>query len=215
MGPDCPRTFKPSGMIEVRKRSRTQTMARILQAVGEVISERGVNRVGINAVAERAGVNKVLIYRYFGGWEGLMERFLHEGHFLTDYNQQFLEKHPETDPSVKKQYRINYLVGLLRELKVRMPAQEMLKWEISNPGSYLSQQLAMARNESFQKVLDQFFTNDKEDQSAVTAILVSGITMLLLIAPNQNQFMTLDLQSDEGWKRIEHAIHRICDTLTP
>ncbi|WP_421830478.1 TetR/AcrR family transcriptional regulator [Larkinella sp.] len=189
-------------------------MARILQAVGEVISERGVNRVGINAVAERAGVNKVLIYRYFGGWEGLMERFLHEGHFLTDYNRQFLEKHPVVDPTIKKQTRVDYLVGLLRELKGRMPAQEMLKWEISNPGSYLSQQLAIARNESFQKVLDQFFTNDREDQSAVTAILVSGITMLLLIAPNQNQFMTLDLQSDEGWKRIEQAIHQICDTLT-
>ena len=190
-------------------------MARILQAVGEVISERGVNRVGINAVAEKAGVNKVLIYRYYGGWEGLMERFLHEGHFMTDYNQQFLEKHVEIDPKVKKQTRIDYLVGLLRELKVRMPAQEMLKWEISNPGSCLSQQLALARNESFQKVLDKFFTNDKEDQSAVTAILVSGITMLLLIAPNQNQFMNLDLQSDEGWQRIERAIHRICDTLAP
>ena len=200
-------------MIEVRKRSRTQTMARILQAVGEVISERGVNRVGINAVAEKAGVNKVLIYRYFGGWEGLMERFLNEGHFLTDYNKQFLEKHLTPEPEISKQTRVDYLIGLLRELKERSPAQEMLKWEISNPGSYLTQQLAGNRNESFQKILDTFFANEKEDMNAVTAILVSGITMLLLIAPSQNQFMNIDLQSDEGWKRIEYAIHRICNTL--
>ncbi|GAB3900345.1 TetR/AcrR family transcriptional regulator [Larkinella knui] len=188
-------------------------MARILQAVGQVISERGVNRVGINAVAEKAGVNKVLIYRYFGGWEGLMQQFLREGHFLTDYNKQFLENNSESDLNVKTQARVEYLIGLLRELKHRTPAQEMLKWEISNPGSYLTQQLATTRNESFQQILDKFFTNEKEDQNAVTAILVSGITMLLLIAPSQHQFMNVDLQSEEGWKRIEYAIHRICDTL--
>jgi AcrR family transcriptional regulator len=200
-------------MAEVRKRNRTQTMARILQAVGDVISERGVNRVGINSVAEKAGVNKVLIYRYFGGWEGLMQQFLNEGHFLTDYNDQFLKSNPEPDLTVVNQTRVNYLIGLLHELKNRLPAQTMLKWELSNPGSFLGQQLAATRNESFRKVLDKFFSNEKEDLNAVTAVLVSGITMLLLIAPSQNQFMDIDLQSDEGWQRIEYAIRRICEKL--
>ncbi|MRS63981.1 TetR/AcrR family transcriptional regulator [Larkinella terrae] len=195
-------------MIEVRKRSRTQTKARILQAVGDVISERGVNRVGINAVAEKAGVNKVLIYRYFGGWEGLLEQFLKEGHFLSEYNQEFLKNNSEPDQISKSQTRVNYLIGLLRELKVRTSAQEMLKWEISNPGSYLSQQLVGKRNESFRKILETFFSDEKEDQHALTAILVSGISMLLLMAPGQQKFMDIDLQSDEGWQRIEHAIHR-------
>ncbi|GAB3938902.1 TetR/AcrR family transcriptional regulator [Larkinella terrae] len=173
-----------------------------------MISERGVNRVGINAVAEKAGVNKVLIYRYFGGWEGLLEQFLKEGHFLSEYNQEFLKNNSEPDQISKSQTRVNYLIGLLRELKVRTSAQEMLKWEISNPGSYLSQQLVGKRNESFRKILETFFSDEKEDQHALTAILVSGISMLLLMAPGQQKFMDIDLQSDEGWQRIEHAIHR-------
>lgn len=184
-------------------------MARILQAVGEVISERGVNRVGINAVAEKAGVNKVLIYRYFGGWEGLMEQFLNEGNFLTNYNNQFLEHNAETDQQFRNQTRVDYLIGLLRELKLRTPAQEMLKWEISNPGSGLNPELTHIRNASFQKVLDKFFTSENEDLNALTAILISGITMLLLISPNHPQFMNLDLQSEEGWQQIEFAIQRL------
>jgi AcrR family transcriptional regulator len=184
-------------------------MARILQAVGEVISERGVNRVGINAVAEKAGVNKVLIYRYFGGWEGLMEQFLNEGNFLTNYNNQFLATHTEVEPNAHNQTRINYLIGLLRELKSRTPAQEILKWEISNPGLGFHSELTTTRNASFQKVLEKFFTNENEDLNALTAILISGITMLLLIAPSQAHFMNIDLQTEEGWQQIECAIQRL------
>ncbi|GAB3258724.1 TetR/AcrR family transcriptional regulator [Larkinella harenae] len=188
-------------------------MARILQAVGEVISERGTNRVGINAVAEKAGVNKVLIYRYFGGWEGLMQQFLHEGSFLTDYNKKFLENQATPDPESPQQNRIKYLTGLLRELRSRTSAQEMLKWEISNPGLFFSQQLALARNESYQQIMTEFFATEQEDLNAVTAILVSGITMLILMAANQSLFMQIDLQSDEGWQKIEQAIQRIYTKL--
>ncbi|MFD1143194.1 TetR/AcrR family transcriptional regulator [Larkinella insperata] len=187
-------------------------MARLLQAVGEVISERGVNRVGINAVAEKAGVNKVLIYRYFGGWDGLLQQFLTEGNFLTEYNKQFLETNTASAPNAC-QTRIDYLTGLLRQLKSHPPAQEMLKWEISNPSSSVSQQLVINRNESYQQVLDKFFKTENEDLNTVTAVLTSGIAMLLLIAPSQKQFMDLNLQSEEGWQRIEHAIGRIYNSL--
>lgn len=188
-------------------------MARILQAVGEVIAEKGANRIGINAVAEKAGVNKVLIYRYFGGWEGLMQHFLQQGNFLTEYNRLFLEKHGQLDGTSNSQNRIQYLVGILRELKNRDSALEMLKWELTNPGAYVSQQLAIARNESYQKVIETFFSSEKEDLSTVTALLLSGLAMLFLIAPNQNHFMDLDLKSDESWNRIEQVIQRIYTDL--
>ena len=54
-------------MKVVKRRNRQMTMERILRAMGDTMAERGTEKAGINAVAERAGVNKVLIYRYFGG----------------------------------------------------------------------------------------------------------------------------------------------------
>lgn len=52
-------------------RDRVRTEERILAAVGAILAEAGGSRrIGVNAVAARAGVDKVLIYRYFGGLEG-------------------------------------------------------------------------------------------------------------------------------------------------
>ena len=37
--------------------------------------ENGFDQLGINRVATRSGVNKILIYRYFGGLSGLLEAY--------------------------------------------------------------------------------------------------------------------------------------------
>jgi AcrR family transcriptional regulator len=57
-----------------RTRSRPRTEAKFLAAVLDLLAEDGCRRLGINAVAQRAGADKVLIYRYFGGLEGLLLR---------------------------------------------------------------------------------------------------------------------------------------------
>jgi AcrR family transcriptional regulator len=53
-------------------RSRLQTEQRILDAVGRLLLEQGYPAVGINAIARQAGCDKVLIYRYFGGFDELL-----------------------------------------------------------------------------------------------------------------------------------------------
>ena len=78
-------------MKVVKRRNRQLTMERILRAMGEVMAERGTEKAGINAVAERADVNKVLIYRYFGGWNGLLEAYVQRGFFLSIFNEKFLD----------------------------------------------------------------------------------------------------------------------------
>ncbi|MEO0795779.1 MAG: helix-turn-helix domain-containing protein [Verrucomicrobiota bacterium] len=55
------------------KRNRQQTEKRILTAAISLISEVGFHTFGVNAVAARAGVDKVLIYRYFSGLDGLLD----------------------------------------------------------------------------------------------------------------------------------------------
>ncbi len=47
-------------------RSKETTRLRLISAVGTLLARQGFNALGINAVAEEAGVDKVLIYRYFG-----------------------------------------------------------------------------------------------------------------------------------------------------
>ena len=56
-------------------RSRQNTEQRILNAVGSILLEQGYPAVGINAIARQAGCDKVLIYRYFGGFDQLLLAF--------------------------------------------------------------------------------------------------------------------------------------------
>ncbi len=62
-------------------KDRETTEKRILDAVGYIILEEGFEKIGVNAVAQRAAVSKMLIYRYFGGVEELIARYI----FQKDY----------------------------------------------------------------------------------------------------------------------------------
>jgi len=57
-------------------KDRELTERKILDAVGSIIASDGFESVGINVVAQRAGVSKMLIYRYFGGLNGLLSKYL-------------------------------------------------------------------------------------------------------------------------------------------
>ena len=62
-------------------RDREATKARILGAVGVVLARDGFGAVGVNAIAKEAGVDKVLIYRYFGGLPELLREWGASGRF--------------------------------------------------------------------------------------------------------------------------------------
>ncbi|MGE9297013.1 MAG: TetR/AcrR family transcriptional regulator [Puniceicoccales bacterium] len=55
------------------KRNRQQTEKRIVDAAIALLAADGFTGFGVNAVSARAGVDKVLIYRYFTGLEGLLD----------------------------------------------------------------------------------------------------------------------------------------------
>ncbi|HCV71491.1 MAG TPA: TetR family transcriptional regulator, partial [Agrobacterium sp.] len=56
---------------EKRIKDRAATEKAIFEAARSLLAEEGFQGFGINAVARRAGCDKQLIYRYFGGLEGL------------------------------------------------------------------------------------------------------------------------------------------------
>ena len=55
------------------ERNKEQTKDKLLEAVRAIIRKEGFQNIGVNKVAKEAGVDKVLIYRYFGNLEGLLK----------------------------------------------------------------------------------------------------------------------------------------------
>jgi len=65
-------------------RNRQLTEKKIQDAATRILQESGFEEWGINAIARKAGVDKVLIYRYFKSLDGLLETIIEATEFWPD-----------------------------------------------------------------------------------------------------------------------------------
>jgi AcrR family transcriptional regulator len=56
-----------------KQRDRFATRAAILESAARLVAVHGVCSLGVNSLANAASCDKVLIYRYFGGLDGVLE----------------------------------------------------------------------------------------------------------------------------------------------
>nr|WP_293836215.1 TetR/AcrR family transcriptional regulator [uncultured Arsenicibacter sp.] len=201
-------------MKVVKRRNRAMTMERILRATGEVIAERGTEKAGINSVAEKAQVNKVLIYRYFGGWNGLLEAYVQRGFFLSMFNDKYTDTLPANIPPAERdKVWSEYILGLTREFRSRKSSQDLVRWEMSHGETELARRIAQFRSEAYAKMIQKLAPYPDYDPTSITAIILAGITYLTLLSDQGNPFIGIDLQSDAGWDRIEKGVERIHRSL--
>ncbi|MEJ5055842.1 TetR/AcrR family transcriptional regulator [Sphingobacterium sp. MYb382] len=57
-------------------RNKIRTQQRLIAAVGEIIHTKGYMFLGVNSIARQADLDKKLIYRYFGSFDGLIVEYL-------------------------------------------------------------------------------------------------------------------------------------------
>lgn len=202
-------------MKVVKRRNRQMTMERILRAMGDVMAERGTDKAGINAVADRAGVNKVLIYRYFGGWNGLLEAYVQRGFFLSMFNEKFLDSVPNNlAPEARSKAWSEYTIQFMREFRSRKSSQELIRWEMSNGGTELARRLADFRDQSYSSMVSKLAPYADFDPTAITSLMVAAVTHIVLTSDQRDHIGDIDLRSDAGWERLEKAIRRIYSSLS-
>ena len=120
-------------MIKPRKRNAERTKQLLLDAASAIFVNQGFDAARVDEIAKQAGVNKRLIYLYFGNKEDIYREVLKERlqHFLETSRQ-----HMATDQPPKQQ-----VVSLLRHLFyylannpgfVRLMAWESLRRDRSN-----------------------------------------------------------------------------------
>ncbi|MDK0521179.1 TetR/AcrR family transcriptional regulator [Streptomyces sp. ML-6] len=66
----------PSGE---RRRDSAATRRRLLEAARDLFAERGYEATTVRSIAERAGVNQALLFRYFGSKQGLLTEVVAQG----------------------------------------------------------------------------------------------------------------------------------------
>lgn len=185
---------------------RANTETRILDAVGTILSRKGFGHLGVNSVAREARVDKVLIYRYFGGMSQLLRAYFSRRKYWPS-TSDILETAGEdgADPAAHA-YAI--LRGYLRELKKSDVARQVLRGEIAGRED-MAAETEEKRYRQGMELLDLLRGNGEEvaGMTEMAALLSAGFTFLLLRRDVSRRYLGLDLQKEETWERLERTIH--------
>lgn len=196
---------------EAALRNRDQSKQKLIDAVSRIIIRDGFKAIGINAVAKEAGLDKVLIYRYFDGLDGLLKEFAQQKDF-------YLNKSGEIQGEISSDRKHDYknlvaeiLIRQLRDLQENKELQELMLWEMIEKNE-LTTSIAHereVRGYELSTILKERMQIRSDDPDAVIAILVSGVYYLVLRSRTVSVFNGVDLSSPAGWGQIETAIRQI------
>lgn len=185
------------------KKSRILTEQRILDAVEQLLLQQGFPVVGVNAIARTAGCDKVLIYRYFDGFDGLLQRFADEHDLWWSVDEIITENMDEISQMTLSQFLDLLLKRHIKALQARPLTQEIMAWELSasNP---LTQALHKTRSEQgmlLVKKVRLHFNQPGIDIGGILGIFGSAINHLIIRTRHKHS----EYEKEEWW-RLEQTI---------
>jgi AcrR family transcriptional regulator len=186
------------------RRNSKETRKRILKAVGRLLARSGFRGVGINSIAQEARVDKVLIYRYFGGLSKLLEAYAKEGDFWPS-KEELLAAARESGAQNDVERAAALLIAFGRALRRRPITQEIMRWELLEKNA-LTEALAEYREKESHELLSAFAGMKGVDVAAIAALLAAGQTYLILRSKTADVYNGIQLGNDGDWSRVEHAL---------
>ena len=194
-------------------RDRQLTTARILAAAESLITRGGVGAVGINAVAEAAGVDKVLIYRYFGGRAQLLRALARERRLWPEIE---IPSTSDGEPTALADDLTVLLLAHARALRSHPLARRAAAWQLIERDE-LARESAAARDAQVRAIATALRARHRippfVDLDAIIALLWAAVTHLALHGGAGAPFAGLDLRRDEDWSRAERALSRTIHAL--
>jgi len=189
-------------------RDREATKARILGAVGVVLARDGFGAVGVNAIAKEAGVDKVLIYRYFGGLPELLREWGASGRFWPRV-AELLGADPQAfhrlDAPERYARFFEHFIDALRERPLTL---EILAAEIveRNDLTAILESERETWGEEASRLLAAGEFARRPALRGLTLLLVAGVQYLLVRSRKIRIFGGVDLKKDAGWDELKASI---------
>jgi AcrR family transcriptional regulator len=191
------------------ERDREMTEARLIDAVGEIIAEDGFEALGVRRVAEVAGVNKTLIYRYFDSLDGLIVAYMKKHDFWLNMPTE------KPDTSDIKAYMKGFYRRQIAECRANVALKRLRRWELSSDKDFVVEIRAQREKNGveFLEMMSRFAQMPVEQVQAITALVDAGIAYLAMFEDNCRMYNGIDIQSDRGWNRIAEGIDALIDIL--
>ncbi len=187
-------------------RSRIKTEQRLIDAVGSILLEQGYPAVGINAIARRAGCDKVLIYRYFGGFDELLLAFAETTTLWWEVDEIITESAADCATIPLPDYLQRLLNRYVESLESRPLALEIMAWEMSEQNN-LTQRLARTRSERGMELVKRiraYYRQPNIDIGGILGVFGASINYLVIRTRKQSkQYKT------EEWWRLQQTITKL------
>jgi AcrR family transcriptional regulator len=175
--------------------------------VGQVLAREGFAGIGVNAIAKEAGVDKVLIYRYFGGLPDLLAFYGGSGQFWPSVDELLGPDAPA--PGVTLAQQLDRLIARFVEaLRQRPLTIEILAWE-TVARNELTAVLETVREDwgrDLEARLRKHYPDTASDIPALMIIFTASIQYFLVRARTIRIYGGIELRSDAGWTRLRHAM---------
>ena len=199
-------------MSSVRTRDREQTKKLLISAVGIVIENDGFGAVGVNKVAQAAGVDKALIYRYFDGFPQLLQAYGDQADFWWTVDDILGDGLPDTDDENLASWLSLIFERHVEFLRLHPVTLEIIAWEMADRNEltialeYVREQRSL---ELMKRLLARFGQTDRVDMvhfGPVMALLGAAGNYLAARGRHVKNFNGLDLKSDRGWRQLYQAV---------
>ncbi|AQX84421.1 TetR/AcrR family transcriptional regulator [Elizabethkingia sp. HX WHF] len=194
-------------------RNKEKTKQKLLNAVGKILATKGYSELKVSKIATVAGLDKKLIYSYFGSTDKLIDEYIKSQDFWANVDDQEIMTSGFSDGG--QEITTNMILQQYETLARNKEYQKIILWGISETRPSL-RKLADDReavgNPLLDQVIDPLFKEKSKEYRAILAMLVSGAYYLNLhFAVNGSTFCGLDFNKEEDAKVLKDAIATIID----
>jgi AcrR family transcriptional regulator len=205
---------EPSKDTKPKTRDRQGTAQGIVQAARDVLVEGGFPEFGVNAIARRAGCDKQLIYRYFGGLEGLADEI---GSELAQELETNLAPLTQENPPRSYQELAEVLVlGFLDLLLADKIMQRIISWEMAAPSPLVTRMAAergLRLAAWIHSMRGELKPPDGIDAPAINAVLIASAQHLVISAAATGTFAGVPLAKEKDWDRIRATLRTVIQSV--
>lgn len=191
-------------------RNKERSKKKFLDAVGKILRTKGYTALKVNGIAEVAGVDKKMIYSYFGGIDGLIDEYIRSQDYWSKVTIEEVEKiKPKLDDGGKS-FMEEMLLTQFDYVYTHKETQKLLLWRLSEPRKALRKLTDMQEENGeyiFKLLMDSHFKENAEGFRSIMAIMVSGLYYInMYAAMNGSIFCGIDVSSNKGREKIKKAV---------
>lgn len=188
-------------------KNRQATELTLIKAVDDIIEENGFEGLGINAIAAKAKVSKMLIYRYFNSLDGLIAAYIRQNDYWINFNEELPDKEHLSE-FIKQIFKRQII-----QLRESYTLKRLYRWELSTDNKFVKE-LRDKREEKGIWLIDAVSRLSKHPQketAAVASLITAAISYLALLEENCQVYNGLKIQQETGWEQLEEGINLLVD----